>query len=54
MRKNFSVNEYRDGWTVVDLVTSVLIFNDMNLAFIVLFVKKAGLNIIMIGVKDPN
>ena len=54
MHKNFSADEYRDGWAIVDLATSILIFNDMNLVFIVLSAKKAGLNIIIIGVKDPN
>ena len=54
MCENFLVDKYRDGWTVVDLVTSTLIFNDINLAFTVLFAKKAGLNIIMIRVKDLN
>ena len=54
MYENFSADKYRDGWAVVNLATSTLIFNNMNLAFIVLSVKKAGLNIIIIGVKDPN
>ena len=52
--KNFLVDEYRDGWTVVDLTTSILILNDINLVFIVLSVKKAGLNIIIIRVKNLN
>ena len=52
--KNFSADKYRDGWAVVDLATSILILNNMNLAFMVLFIKKAGLNTIIIGVKDPN
>jgi hypothetical protein len=54
MRENFSADEYRDGLTVVDLATGTPILNDMNLAFTVLSAKKAGLDIIMIGVKDPN
>ena len=48
------MDEYRDGWTIVDLTTSTPILNHINLAFTVLSVKKAGLNIIIIGVKDPN
>jgi len=52
--KNFSADKYRDGWAVVDLATSTLILNDINLVFIILFIKKAGLNIIIIGVKDLN
>ena len=52
--KNFLVDKYRDGLTVVDLATSTPIFNNINLAFIVLPIKKAGFNIIMIGVKDLN
>src|SRR3984957_18858128 len=52
--KNFSADKYRDGWTIVDLTTGILILNYINLAFTVLSIKKAGLNIIIIGVKDPN
>ena len=52
--KNFLVDKYRDGWTVVDLATGTPILNDINLVFIVLSVKKAGLNIIIIRVKNPN
>ena len=52
--KNFLVDEYRDGWTIVNLTTSILILNNINLVFIVLSVKKAGLNIIIIRVKNPN
>ena len=52
--KNFLVDKYRNSWTIVDLTTGILILNYINLAFIVLSIKKAGLNIIIIGVKDPN
>jgi len=52
--KNFLVDKYRNGWTIVDLTTSILILNYINLAFTVLSIKKAGLNIIIIRVKDPN
>ena len=51
---NFLVNKYRNSWTIVDLTTSILIFNHINLAFTVLSAKKAGLNIIIIRVKDPK
>ena len=54
IRKNFSADKYRDSLTGVDLATGTLILNNINLAFIVLFIKKAGLNIIIIGVKDLN
>ena len=54
MRENFSADEYKDGWTVVDLATSTPILNDINLAFMVLSAKRASLNIIIIGVKDLN
>ena len=54
MRENFLADEYRDGWTIVDLATGTPILNDINLVFIVLSVKKAGLNIIIIRVKNPN
>ena len=52
--KNFSADKYRDGWTIVDLTTSIPILNYINLVFTVLSIKKAGLNIIIIRVKDPN
>ena len=52
--KNFSADKYRDSWTIVDLTTSTPILNHINLAFTVLSIKKAGLNIIIIRVKDPN
>jgi hypothetical protein len=52
--KNFLADKYRDGWTIVDLTTSIPILNYINLVFTVLSIKKAGLNIIIIGVKDPN
>ena len=54
MRENFLADEYRDGLTVVDLAIGTPILNNMNLAFMVLFVKKARFDIIMIGVKDLN
>ena len=54
MRENFSADKYRDSWTIVDLATGIPILNDMNLAFTVLSTKRAGLNIIIIKVKDPN
>jgi len=54
MSENFLVDKYRDGWTIVDLATSILIFNYINLVFIVLSAKKARFNIIIIGVKDFN
>ncbi len=54
MHKNFLVDKYRDSQTIVDLATSTLILNNINLAFMVLSTKKASLNIIIIGVKDPN
>jgi len=47
-------DKYRDSWTIVDLTTGIPILNHINLAFIVLSIKKAGLNIIIIRVKDPN
>ena len=48
------MDKYRDSWTIVDLATSILILNYINLVFIILSVKKAKLNIIIIGVKDFN
>ena len=54
MSENFSADEYRDGWIIVDLTTGTPILNHMNLAFTVLSAKKAGLDTIVIGVKDPN
>ena len=48
------MDKYRDSWTIVDLTTSILILNYINLAFTVLSIKKAGLNIIIIRVKDSN
>jgi len=51
---NFLVDKYRDSWAIVDLTTSTPILNHINLAFTVLSVKKAGLNIIIIRVKNPN
>ena len=52
--ENFLADKYRDSWTVVDLATSTPILNNINLAFTVLSIKKAGLDIIMIRIKDPN
>ena len=54
MCENFLVDKYRDSWTVVDLATGILILNNINLVFTVLFIKKAGLNIIIIRIKDLN
>ena len=54
MYKNFLVDKYKDNWTIIDLVTGTLIFNHMNLAFMVLSAKKASFDIIIIGVKNPN
>jgi len=51
---NFSADKYRNGWAIVDLTTGILILNYINLAFTVLSVKKAGLDIIIIRVKNPN
>jgi len=51
---NFLADKYRDSWTIVDLTTGILILNYINLVFTVLSIKKAGLNIIIIRVKDPN
>jgi len=51
---NFLADKYRDGWAIVDLTTGILILNYINLAFKVLSAKKAGLNIIIIRVKNPN
>jgi len=47
-------DKYRDGWAIIDLTTSILILNYINLAFTVLSIKKAGLNIIIIRVKKFN
>ncbi len=54
MHENFSADKYKDGLTIVNLAIGIPIFNDMNLVFTVISAKKAGLNIIMIGVKDLN
>ena len=54
MRENFPPDEYRDGWTIVDLATGTPILNHINLTFTVLSAKRAGLDTIMIGVKDPS
>jgi hypothetical protein len=52
--KNFPPDEYKDGWTIVDLATSILILHHIHLIFTVLSTKMAGLKIIIIKVKDPN
>ena len=52
--KIFPPDKYRDGWTIVDLVTSILILYYIQLAFTVFSARKAKLNIIIIRVKDPN
>ena len=54
MRKIFPPDKYRDGQTIIDLATSILILHYIHLAFTVLSVKKAKLNIIIIRVKDLN
>ena len=50
----FLLDKYRDGWTTVNLATSILILYYIQLAFTVLSIRKAGFNIIIIRVKDPN
>ena len=52
--KIFPPDKYRDGWTTVNLATSILILYYIQLAFTVLSIRKAGFNIIIIRVKDPN
>ena len=52
--ENFLADKFKDGWTIVDLATGILILNHINLAFMVLSIKKAGLNTIIIRIKDPN
>jgi hypothetical protein len=54
MHKIFPLNKYRDGWTIVDLATSILILYYIHLTFTVLFAKIVGLKTIIIGVKDLN
>ena len=54
MCKNFLLNKYRDSWIIINLATGTLILYYIHLAFTVLFIKKAGLNIIIIRVKDFN
>src|SRR6266571_3342375 len=54
MYENFSTDEYKNGLTIIDLATGTPILNDMNLAFTIISVKKASLNIIIIGIKNPN
>jgi hypothetical protein len=50
----FLLNKYRDGWTIVNLATGILILHYIHLIFIVLSAKIAGLKIIIIGVKNLN
>jgi hypothetical protein len=52
--KIFPLNIYRDGWTIVDLATSILILHYIHLIFIILFIKMARLKIVIIKVKDLN
>ena len=54
MYKNFLADKYRDSLTVVDLATNTLILNNINLVFTVMAAKRAGFNIIIIGVKNLN
>jgi hypothetical protein len=52
--KIFPLDKYRDGWTIVDLATGILILHYIHLIFTVLSIKMARLKTIIIGVKDPN
>jgi hypothetical protein len=52
--KIFPLNKYRDGWTIVDLATSILILHYIHLIFTVLSTKIARFKIIIIRVKDFN
>jgi hypothetical protein len=54
MHKIFLPNKYRDGWTIVDLATGILILHYIYLIFIVLSIKIARLKTIIIRVKDFN
>jgi hypothetical protein len=54
MHKIFPLNKYRDGWTIVNLATSILILHYIHLIFTVLSAKMARLKTIIIRVKDPN
>ena len=54
INENFLRDKYKDSWTIVDLATSIPIFNYINLVFMVLSMKKTRLNIIIIGVEDLN
>jgi hypothetical protein len=54
IHKIFSLNEYRDGWTIVNLATSILILHYIHLIFTVLSTKIARLKTIIIRVKDLN
>jgi hypothetical protein len=52
--KIFPLDKYRDGWTIVDLATNILILHYIYLIFTVFFIKIARLKTIIIGVKDFN
>ena len=52
--KIFPLNKYRDGWTIVNLATSILILHYIHLIFTVLSTKMARLKTIIIRVKDFN
>ena len=52
--KKIPLNKYRDGWTIVDLATGILILHYIHLIFTVLSIKMARLKIIIIKVKDFN
>ena len=54
MHENFLADEYKDGWTVVDLAIGIPILNNINLVFTVMSTKRAGFNIIIIRIKDLN
>jgi hypothetical protein len=54
MYKIFPLNKYRDGWTIINLATSILILYYIHIIFTVISAKTARLKIIIIGVKDPN
>jgi hypothetical protein len=54
MRKNFPLNKYRNGWTIIDLATGISILHYIYLIFTVLSAKMARLKTIIIRVKDLN
>jgi hypothetical protein len=54
IHKIFSLNKYRDGWTIVNLATSILILHYIHLIFTVLSAKMVRLKTIIIRVKDFN